>query len=85
MATPRAYRLTSRPAEGDADGKVCRHGGQQANDHELGRADGKCAERQREQGHGHGNTPVFRLSGFQAFRLWSVGVSVLLKKIVKRH
>ena len=39
---------------GDADGKVCRHGGQQAHDHELGRADGECAERQREQGNGHG-------------------------------
>ncbi|MDT4858960.1 hypothetical protein FQZ97_934530 [compost metagenome] len=42
---------------GQTDGQVRRHRGQQADDHELGRADGECAERQREQGNGHGTTP----------------------------
>ncbi len=39
---------------GQADAEVRRHGGQQTDDDEFRRADGKRTERQREQGNGHG-------------------------------
>src|SRR4030095_10757295 len=42
------------------DLQVGRDGGNQANDDELRRSDGECADRQRKQGNGHEGTPCER-------------------------